>query len=152
MKADAWVNSSALLGRMNFALSLTAGKLKGVQVDSDRIVGSSSLGISSLGTSSLGTSRSAGVPPATPDPQATLAALESSLLAGDVSRQTHDTIVAQIDNSKSSQGGIKPGPSQNRAGPPGPNTIAGLIAGIARISKKVSWSLVSSRWSIVVGR
>src|SRR5580704_3413514 len=32
MKADAWVNSSALLGRMNFALALTAGKLKGVQV------------------------------------------------------------------------------------------------------------------------
>ena len=40
MKADAWVNSSALLGRMNFALALTAGKLKGVQVDSDRILGS----------------------------------------------------------------------------------------------------------------
>ena len=35
MKADAWVNSAALLGRMNFALALTAGKLKGVQVDSD---------------------------------------------------------------------------------------------------------------------
>ena len=34
MKADAWVNSSALLGRMNFALALTSGKVKGVQVDS----------------------------------------------------------------------------------------------------------------------
>ncbi len=34
MKADAWVNSSALLGRMNFALALTAGKIKGVQMDS----------------------------------------------------------------------------------------------------------------------
>ena len=33
MKADAWVNSSALLGRMNFALSLTSGKVKGVQVN-----------------------------------------------------------------------------------------------------------------------
>src|SRR5438270_7395491 len=33
MKADAWVNSSAILGRMNFALALTSGKLKGVQVD-----------------------------------------------------------------------------------------------------------------------
>ena len=31
-KADAWVNSSALLGRMNFALALTAGKVKGIQV------------------------------------------------------------------------------------------------------------------------
>ena len=39
MKADAWVNSSALLGRMNFALALTAGKLKGVQVDSGQMLG-----------------------------------------------------------------------------------------------------------------
>src|SRR6202051_3791916 len=39
MKADAWVNSSALLGRMNFALALTAGKLKGVQVDPEQMIG-----------------------------------------------------------------------------------------------------------------
>src|SRR6202030_1898701 len=79
MKADTWVNSSALLGRMNFALALTAGKLKGVQVDSDHL---------------LGTTGSPG------DTQATLASLETNLLAGDVSRQTHDTIVAQMNNSK----------------------------------------------------
>ena len=35
MKADAWVNSSALLGRMNFALALTAGKVKGTHVPAD---------------------------------------------------------------------------------------------------------------------
>ncbi len=34
MKADVWVNSSALLGRMNFALGLAAGKVRGVKVDS----------------------------------------------------------------------------------------------------------------------
>ena len=37
MKAETWVNSSALLGRMNFSLALIAGKLKGVQVDSSHI-------------------------------------------------------------------------------------------------------------------
>jgi len=79
LKADAWVNSSALLGRMNFAMALTAGKLRGVQVDSDHIVDS-------------GGSRD--------DPQATLAILEKSLFAGDVSRQTHDTIAAQIIDPK----------------------------------------------------
>src|SRR5207245_7864903 len=42
MKADAWVNSAALLGRMNFALTLTAGKLKGDQADSARMVAASS--------------------------------------------------------------------------------------------------------------
>src|SRR5580658_10013919 len=33
MKAETWVNSSALLGRMNFALGLAAGKIRGVKVD-----------------------------------------------------------------------------------------------------------------------
>ena len=33
MKAEHWVNSSALLGRMNFALGLAAGKIRGVKID-----------------------------------------------------------------------------------------------------------------------
>ena len=33
MKADAWVNSSALLNRMNFALALGSGKLPGASLD-----------------------------------------------------------------------------------------------------------------------
>ena len=38
MKSDAWVNSSALLGRMNFSLALMSGKIKGVQVNADSLV------------------------------------------------------------------------------------------------------------------
>jgi uncharacterized protein (DUF1800 family) len=79
MKADAWVNSSALLGRMNFALALTSGKVKGVQVDSAHIPGQNN------------------------DPQQSLAALENSLLAGDVSKQTHDVISARLQDSKISR-------------------------------------------------
>src|SRR5207245_3195555 len=33
MKAETWVNSAALLRRMNFALALGAGQLRGVQAD-----------------------------------------------------------------------------------------------------------------------
>jgi uncharacterized protein (DUF1800 family) len=106
MKADAWVNSSALLGRMNFALALTAGKLKGVQVDSDHL---------------LGTTGAPG------DTQATLASLETSLLAGDVSRQTHDTIVAQMNNSK---------PGETKTAPPGTGTIAGLLLGSPEFQRR----------------
>ncbi len=106
MKADAWVNSSALLGRMNFALALTAGKLKGVQVDSDHL---------------LGTTGAPG------DTQATLASLEASLLAGDVSRQTHDTIVAQMNNSK---------PGETKTAPPGTSTIAGLLLGSPEFQRR----------------
>jgi len=80
-KADAWVNSSALLDRMNFALALAAGKLKGVAVDPERLM-------------------SATTPS---DSQQALAALESSLLAGDVSQQTHQVISARLQDPKISR-------------------------------------------------
>src|SRR5713101_6132025 len=110
MKADAWVNSSALLGRMNFALALTAGKLKGVQVDSDQIPGAGS----------------------TPgDPQVPLAALEASLLAGDVSRQTHDTISAQMQPPMND-----PKPGVAKTSPPGTSAIAGLLLGSPEFQRR----------------
>jgi uncharacterized protein (DUF1800 family) len=76
MKAAAWVNSSALLGRMNFALALASGRMKGVTVDSTRLADTDSEN----------------------DPAKTQAVLENSLLSGDVSRQTHDTIAAQLQD------------------------------------------------------
>ena len=76
MKADAWVNSSALLGRMNFAMALTSSKLKGVQVEAEP------------------------APVRSEDPQQTLIALENDLLAGDVSKQTHDVITARLQDAK----------------------------------------------------
>src|SRR6202167_1796167 len=42
MKAETWVSSSALLNRMNFALALTAGKIKDVKVDVAQLAGSNS--------------------------------------------------------------------------------------------------------------
>ena len=39
-KAEAWVNSAALLGRMNFALALAAGRFPGTQVNWQQILGS----------------------------------------------------------------------------------------------------------------
>jgi hypothetical protein len=33
MKAETWVNSSALLSRMNFAIALANGRIRGVAVD-----------------------------------------------------------------------------------------------------------------------
>src|SRR5262249_16977200 len=63
MKAEAWVNSSALLNRMNFALALGSGRLPGIALDPQTLI--------------------PGQPPA--DAQAALAALEQGILAGDVS-------------------------------------------------------------------
>jgi Protein of unknown function (DUF1800) len=79
-KADAWVNSSSLLARMNFALTLTGGKLKGVQTKSDGPSGS--------------------------DTQVSLARIENTLLGGDVSRQTHETIAAKLGDPVTTQGSL----------------------------------------------
>jgi uncharacterized protein (DUF1800 family) len=110
MKSDAWVNSSALLGRMNFSLALMSGKIKGVQIDADQLVN---------GT-------------ATPaDRERTIAVLESSLLAGDVSKQTHDAITKQLESAP-------PPPSQAAKSVPTSHLamIAGLILGSPEFQRR----------------
>ena len=110
MKAEAWVNSSALLGRMNFALALTSGKVKGVQLDSEHVSGRTD------------------VPS---DPQQTLAVLENDLLAGDVSKQTHDVINARLQDSKISRRKL-----DDAVRPPNIGLIAGLLLGSPEFQRK----------------
>ena len=108
MKADTWVNSSALLGRMNFALALSNGKLKGIGVEPDHALGS------------------------TPsDPEGALAALENVLLAGDVSKQTHETILKQLDDPQISGRRL-----DDPARPPNVAAIAGLILGSPEFQRR----------------
>jgi uncharacterized protein (DUF1800 family) len=102
MKAETWVSSSALLNRMNFALALTAGKVRGVKVDAAQLAGESS----------------------PRDATMALTTLETNLLASDVSKQTHDSIMAQIEAEK------KP------ARPPEESTIAGLLLGSPEFQKR----------------
>lgn len=110
LKGDAWVNSSALLGRMNFALALAAGKVKGVQVSHGQTP-----------------STSTGADGA----QQTLGALESSLLAGDVSQQTHDTIMARLQDPKISQRKL-----DDPARPPNTPMITGLLLGSPEFQRR----------------
>jgi len=119
MKADVWVNSSALLGRMNFALGLVAGKIKGVKVDSADLA---------LGTAAGTAAESASE---TVDAQRTLAALENSLLAGDISRQTHDTISKQLEDPKISQRQL-----DDPKRPPNVAAITGLILGSPEFQRR----------------
>jgi signal recognition particle GTPase len=107
MKADAWVNSSALLGRMNFALGLAAGKVRGVTVDSGQLA------------------------QGTQDPQQALTALEDLLLAGDVSKQTHDTISKQLDDPTITQRKL-----DDNKRPPNVAAIAGLILGSPEFQRR----------------
>ncbi len=107
MKADAWVNSSALLGRMNFALGLAAGKVRGVSVDNAQLASGAS------------------------DAQQALLALENSLLAGDVSKQTHETISKQLDDPQISQRRL-----DDASRPPNVAAITGLILGSPEFQRR----------------
>jgi uncharacterized protein (DUF1800 family) len=103
VKAETWVSSSALLNRMNFALGLTAGKIRGVKVDAMQLAGS---------------------PPPLLDAALALSTMEAKLLAADVSKQTHDSIMTQI------QAPAKP------PRPPDASTIAGLLLGSPEFQRK----------------
>jgi uncharacterized protein (DUF1800 family) len=106
MKADAWVNSSALLGRMNFALAMTSGKVKGVQLDSNKLAGQK-------------------------DAQQSLTALENVLLAGNVSKQTHEVIAARLQDPKISRRKL-----DDPARPPNTGLIAGLLLGSPEFQRR----------------
>src|SRR5262249_47929815 len=74
MKAETWVNSAALLARMNFALQLGVGRLPGTTLDQQVLL--------------------RGAQPQ--DAGSALAVLENNLLSGDVSPQTHAVIQKQL--------------------------------------------------------
>ena len=119
MKAETWVSSSSLLNRMNFALALTAGKVRGVKVDASQL---------------------AGAAPSPTDSAIVLSAMEEKLLAADVSKQTHDSIVAQVEappNSgtpqKDKKAAAKP---PEAARPADPSLIAGLLLGSPEFQRR----------------
>jgi uncharacterized protein (DUF1800 family) len=109
MKAETWVSSSALLGRMNFALTLASGKMRGAKVDVQSLLGSN--------------------PPV--EAEGSLASLESTLLAGGVSKQTHDTIAAQLQDPKITQSKLDDPRRSPNAG-----TIAGLLLGSPEFQRR----------------
>jgi uncharacterized protein (DUF1800 family) len=109
MKAEAWVNSSALLNRMNFALQLASGKLPGTSLDPQALLPG----------------------PAPSDPQAALAALEHSILAGDVSSQTHAVMQKQLGDPQISQRRLDDADKKPNYG-----AIAGLIMGSPEFQRR----------------
>jgi uncharacterized protein (DUF1800 family) len=71
-RQEDWVNSGALLARMNFAVQLASGRVAGVAVDLDRVV------------------------PATDDHTALVAAVDHAVLGGAMSAQTRQTILKEL--------------------------------------------------------
>ena len=108
MKAETWVNSAALLNRMNFALRLASGKMPGVQFSAANL---------------FPTEGPSG-------PENAVAYLEQELLSGNVSQQTHQTILKQIDP----QATDKAMDGANR--PVNVGVIAGLILGSPEFQRR----------------
>ena len=109
MKAETWVNSSALLARMNFALALSNGKLKGTEFDSKSLV-------------NLDQAQ---------DSTGVLALLEKALVGGDVSQQTHDTIVKQLDDPQIAKRRL-----DDPAGAPSATAMTGLLLGSPEFQRR----------------
>jgi uncharacterized protein (DUF1800 family) len=110
MKADAWVNSAALLNRMNFGLALAAGKLPGIQWNPAATAAENQL---------------------PNDPTGALAIFENALLDGDVSKQTHATILNQLNDPQAAT-------RNNVPAAPGTNMrlIAGLLLGSPEFQRR----------------
>ena len=109
MKAETWVNSSALLNRMNFALQLGSGRLPGITANPQAVLNG-----------------------ATPeDATAALAVIENTVLAGDVSPQTHAVIEKQLSDPQITQRRFDD-PQKN----PNYGAIAGLIMGSPEFQRR----------------
>jgi uncharacterized protein (DUF1800 family) len=109
MKADAWVNSSALLARMNFALALGSGRLPGSSLDPQALIPG----------------------PAPADAEAALTTLEQGLLAGDISPQTHAVLEKQLNDPQIARRRLDD-PTQK----PNYGAIAGLIMGSPEFQRR----------------
>jgi len=76
---DAWVSSSELLMRMNFALALTANKLPGIHCDLPALIGTDAAGPANTETDRTDEAR-----------------LERVLLHGGVAERTHETVLTEM--------------------------------------------------------
>jgi uncharacterized protein (DUF1800 family) len=124
-KSDVWVNSAALLDRMNFGLGLATNKIPGTNFNLTQLVGgdqSAQANGPPLVTNSAALSD--------PDPYQVQLKLEQLLLAGDISKQTHDAIEQQIVVPQIAAEGQAP------AKAPNVNVIAGLLLGSPEFQRK----------------
>ncbi len=108
-KADAWVNTGALLNRMNFSLALAANRLRGVQVEIEPLLGGQ----------------------AATDPHATLDQAIQVLLGGQVSTQTRDTLEKQLSDPQILQASLDDPVKQVNAA-----MIAGLVLGSPEFQRR----------------
>ena len=108
-KADAWVNTGALLSRMNFSLALTSNRLRGAQVNIDALFGGDMAA----------------------SPHATLDRAIQLWLGGKASQQTRETLEKQLDDPQILQASLDDPVKQVNAA-----MIAGLVLGSPEFQRR----------------
>jgi len=108
--ADVWVNSAALLDRMNFGLALATNRLPGTSFNLAQLLN--------------------GAPGTDTDPYQVQLRLEETLIPGDISKQTHQTIEERIVGPQAMAQFEDPSHSTNV------NVIAGLLLGSPEFQRK----------------
>jgi uncharacterized protein (DUF1800 family) len=102
--ADHWMNTSALVDRLNFASQLTSGKFAGQKFDAAKVVALGLLSEDAQPTTAKSADVSAGT-------EIALRVLEGTLVGGDVSVRTKELIHAQIAQAEAA--GTAPGDMLN---------------------------------------
>ncbi len=108
-KADSWVNTGALLNRMNFSLALTSSRLRGVHANIDSLFGAETAA----------------------DPHATLNRAIQFILGGQVSDETRATLEKQMDDPQILQATLDDKVKQINAA-----MIAGLVLGSPEFQRR----------------
>jgi uncharacterized protein (DUF1800 family) len=108
-KAETWVNTGALLNRLNFALSFATDKVAGATVDLKSVLGAE----------------------ATKDPNATLTQAIDDFLGNQIGEQTRTTLTARLNDPQILQASLDDPVKQVNEG-----LIAGLVLGAPEFQRR----------------
>lgn len=101
MVESAWMNSDALLDRLNFALTLSQGQIGGVSFDAGRL-----LALGTLTSRGFPGSNSAAVSDPTQGQETALLLLENGLINGIPSPQTQRAMRKELDDPQVAGGAL----------------------------------------------
>jgi hypothetical protein len=108
--ADAWVNTGALLNRLNYSLALTGNRLRGIQTDVAAILGDAASGS---------------------DAHAALDSALAVFLGGEVSAETRGTLEKQLDTPQVLQASLDDPVRKVNS-----DLIAGLVLGSPEFQRR----------------
>ena len=108
-KAETWVNTGALLNRLNFSLAMANNRMRGSNVDPFSLLGQDAAG----------------------DPKVALERAIQVFLAGQVSQQTRDVLEKQLDNPQIIQASLDDPVKQIDVG-----VVAGLVLGSPEFQRR----------------